>query len=181
VWTSTSRLTTSNNVVVTDLGSNALGGGSQVGESKGDGEVTVNNRRTCQRAHPTSCQAPHSSYSHLAVLDGVGTNGQSLVNGDKVTVLHSRVGDGTSGGVVGESGELGEGQGGVGLGAASDEAERGGVDGREGDGGILGNGPGVSLEDSRADPSLMPGLGGQDRSCQKKSERHVELSTTTTD
>ena len=155
------RLTTSNNVVVTDLGSSTLGGGGQVGESKGDGEVTAKTIPVSHRLR--SLPTPHY-YSHLAVLDGVGTNGQSLVKGDKVTVLHSRVGNGTGGGVVGERGELGEGQGGVGLGAASDEAEGRGVDGRERDGGVLGNGPGGSLEDSRADPSLMPGLGGQDRS-----------------
>ena len=156
-------LTTSNNVVVTDLGGNALGGGGQVGESKGDGEVTVDVGGACQQPRSTNRSQPRR-YSHLAVLDGVSTNGQSLVNGDKVTVLHSGVGNGTGGSVVSESGELGEGQGGVGLGAASDEAEGGGVDGRERDGGVLGNGPGVTLEDSRADPSLMPGLGGQDGS-----------------
>lgn len=104
----------------------------------------------------------HGQHLHLAVLDLVGSDGQSLVDGDEVTVLHAGVADGPVGGVVGQGGELGEGEGRVGLGAALNELEGGGVDGRERDGGVLGNGPSVAFESGGRDPSLVPSLHGQD-------------------
>lgn len=129
----------SDDVVIPDLGSDALGGSSQVGEPEDDGEID------------------------LAVLDRVSTHAQPLVDGDEISVLHTRVADRSVGGVVGERGELGEGQGRVGLRAALDELEGRGVDGRERDGSVLGNGPGVALKTGRGDPGLVSGLGGQDR------------------
>lgn len=137
----------SDDVVIPDLGSNALGGSSQVGEPEDDGEVD------------------------LAVLDRVSTHAQTLVDGDEISVLHTRVTDRSVRGVVGERGELGEGQGRVGLRAALDELEGGGVDGGERDGSVLGDGPGVALKTGRGDPGLVSGLGGQDRACRRTRTR----------
>jgi hypothetical protein len=129
-----------NNVGIADLGSVTLGGSGDVGESRGSGELS------------------------LSTLDGVSTDGQSLVDGQEVAVLHSGVADRAGSGVVSQSGELGEGQGGVGRGARLDELQGGSVDGGEGDGGVLGNGPGGLTETGGGDPGLVTSLGGQDGS-----------------
>lgn len=74
------------------------------------------------------------------------------------------VADRAGSGVVSQSGELGEGQGGVGRGTRLDELQGGSVDGGEGDGGILGDGPGGLTETGGGDPGLVTSLGGQDGS-----------------
>lgn len=70
-------------------------------------------------------------------------------------------------GAVGADGEGGEGldwEGWVALGARSDESCSNGVDLAEVEWGVLWAGPSRVLGDGRAEPSLVSGLGGEDRS-----------------
>lgn len=104
-------LTTSNNVVITDKGSVLLACSGDVRGTLGGWEL------------------------NLTTLNGVGSDVETLVEGDVLAVGSS--GNGTGGGVVGQRGESLEGQSRVGSRARLDEGCGGRVDDVEDDGGVV--------------------------------------------